>query len=355
MPEHYVMADVVAALNHITGGRVVTSYADVALGKNQFVVTKSSNIPGKSVTEVPGLVWGDPQKPVRKLAVAMTLTEHGIELAGATGVDAIIAHHPVADAANSGGVPLKFYCSLYDIAIFELHEAFHGLHPGIPFIHGHQTFRVEVAYGGVPGNIVFVGKALPEIKRAGDILRRLEAFMSLGEDEKLLEQERMIRDCGEMYETTVVTGARLLNGTADSPVNQILHIFPHGGFSVKHLEMAIREYPEIDTIVCSISRVRPDSALVLKARELGLNFIVGNSHAVEIFENGLPLAYALRMMLPGVEVRLFRERVTSIPVGQMGSAAIRQYAHDIATRYLVKEELKGEDERKREVAASKDS
>lgn len=355
LPEQSTVADVLNSLNHITGGRVVTSYEDVALGKNPFVITKSSNIPGKSVTEVPGLVWGDPKKPVRKLAVAMTLTEHGFELAGAIGVDAIIAHHPVADAANSGGVPLKFYCSLYDISVFELHEAFHGLHPGIPFIHGHQTYRVDVAYGGVPGNIVFFGKALPEIRRTGDILRRLESFMSPVEDEKLLEQERIIRDCGNIHETTVATTAKLLNGTPESAVSQILHIFPHGGFSVMHLEMAIEENPEIDTIVCSISRVRPASALVARARELGLNFVVGNSHAVEIFENGLPLAYALKMLLPGVDVHLFRERVTSIPVGQMGGAAIKEYAQDIAARYLVKDNWKGEDERKREVAASSDS
>jgi hypothetical protein len=307
------------------------------------------------VTEVPGLVWGDSRKPVKRLAVAMTLTEHGLELAGALGIDAIIAHHPVADAANSGGVPLKFYCSLYDISVFELHEAFHGLHPGIPFIHGHQTYRVDVAYGGVPGNIVFFGRALPDIRRAGDILRRLESFMTPSEDERLLEQERIIRDCGEAQETAVATKAHLLNGAPESTVNQILHIFPHGGFSVRHLEMAIKENPAIDTIICSISRVRPASALVARARELGLNFVVGNSHAVEIFENGLPLAYALKMLLPGVDVQLFRERVTSIPLGQMGGAAIREYAQDIAARHLVKNNWKGEDERQKEVAATSDS
>ncbi len=63
----------------------------------------------------------------------MTMTEGSIELAGATGVDAIVAHHPIAEAANSGGVILKNYLDLYNVAAFELHEAFHGLHPGIPF------------------------------------------------------------------------------------------------------------------------------------------------------------------------------------------------------------------------------
>ena len=63
----------------------------------------------------------------------MTLTESCIELAGATGVNVIITHHPIADAANSGGVTLENYLGLYNISAIELHEAFHGLHPGLSF------------------------------------------------------------------------------------------------------------------------------------------------------------------------------------------------------------------------------
>nr|WP_227763875.1 Nif3-like dinuclear metal center hexameric protein [Zhaonella formicivorans] len=327
--------DVLEALNHITGGRVVTSMDQVAAASHPFVVMKSSNIPGKSVMEFPGLVFGNPQAQVKKLAVTMTLTESAIELAGATGVDVIIAHHPIADAANSGGVPLKYYLSLYNIAVIELHEAFHGLHPGIPYLHGHRTLHVDIAYAGLPGNILFVGQALEEIKTAGDIVSRLNLLMDKATEEKMLEREKELRDSWAMEETVVATGPKILNGSPDSPVKNILHIFPHTGFSPAHLEKAVGEFPEVDTVLASISRVRPDSALVAKAKELGLNFIVGNSHAVEIFENGLPLAAAVQMLLPEVEVVLFRERVTAIPVAQAGNPNIKRYAAEIATKYLV--------------------
>ena len=165
--------DLIKLLDDITGGRVVKDISDIFTGKNPFVVIKSSNIPGKSVMETPGLVYGDPEAEVKKVAVTMTLTEGNIELAGATGVNAIIAHHPIADAANSGGVTLSYYLNLYNIAVFELHEAFHGLHPGISYFHGHKPFRVDLWYGGIPGNIVYVGKALDEITTLGDILERL--------------------------------------------------------------------------------------------------------------------------------------------------------------------------------------
>jgi len=150
--------DVLMALDKITGGRVVKSPEDISGGKNPFVVTKSSNLPGKAVTEYPGLVCGSLEQPVTKLAVMMTLTESAIELAGATGVDAIVAHHPVADAANSGGVLMNTYLGLYRIAVFELHEAFHGLHPGIAYLHGHKAYHVDIKYGGIPGNILYAGE-----------------------------------------------------------------------------------------------------------------------------------------------------------------------------------------------------
>jgi hypothetical protein len=62
--------------------------------------------------------------------------------------------------------------------------------------------------------------------------------------------------------------------------------------------------------------------------------IVGNSHALEILENGLPLAFALQDLLPGVEVSLFRERVTSIPISSFGSETVRQYGRDMARQLL---------------------
>jgi len=101
------------------------------------------------------------------------LTESCIELAGATGVNVIITHHPIADAANSGGVTLENYLGLYNISAIELHEAFHGLHPGLSFLHGHKAFRVDIKYGGIPGNIVYVGRALDDVNTLGDILDRL--------------------------------------------------------------------------------------------------------------------------------------------------------------------------------------
>jgi hypothetical protein len=330
--------DVLQALDKITGGRCVKSLDDMFSGKNKFVVIKSSNIPGKECMEMPGLVCGNLEANVKKIAVTMTLTECNIELAGATGVDAIIAHHPVVEAANSGGVTIRGYLNLYGLSIFELHEAFHGLHPGIAYIHGHKAFRVDIAYGGMPGNILYVGKALDGVATLGDILDRLNEFMGMHEEAKMLLTEKNVRSCDDICETNVATGGNLLVGTRESKVGTIIHIFPHTGFTVQHLEKAKQEHPEADTVIASISRVRKDSDLVRKAEELGLNFLVGNSHAMEILENGLPLAVALQKLLPEVEVVLFRERITSTPLPKVGTAAIQAYADYIAQQYLVNKE-----------------
>jgi len=327
--------DVLNALDKITGGRCVKSLDDIFSGKNRFVIMKSSNIPGKECMETPGLVCGDLDAPVRKIAVTMTLTECNIELAGATGVDVIVAHHPVVEAANSGGVTIRGYLNLYGISVFELHEAFHGLHPGLALIHGHKAFRVDIAYGGIPGNILFVGKALDSIATLGDILERLASFMGMDEEHRMLLAEKSCRGCDGITETNVATGGQILVGTRESKVDTVVHIFPHTGFSPQHLEKVKSEHPEADTVLASISRVRPKSALVAKARELGMNFIIGNSHAMEILENGLPLATALQHLLPSVEVVLFRERITSTPLAMAGNPAIRAYAQDIATRFLL--------------------
>ncbi|MCG8532221.1 MAG: Nif3-like dinuclear metal center hexameric protein, partial [Desulfovibrionales bacterium] len=104
------VSDLVLALDTISNGRVLGG--DHRPCANPFVVTKSSHIPGKAVTETPGLVVGNPDATIKKIAVLMTLTESAIELAGASGVDAMVVHHPVADAASSGGVLLKTYLEL---------------------------------------------------------------------------------------------------------------------------------------------------------------------------------------------------------------------------------------------------
>lgn len=330
--------DVLSALDQITGGRCVKNPDDLFSGRNEFVMIKSSGIPGKECMEMPGLICGNLEAPVKKIAVTMTLTECNIELAGATGVDAIIAHHPVVDAANSGGVTLRGYLDLYGLSVFELHEAFHGLHPGIAYIHGHKSFRVDIAYGNIPGNILYVGKALKGIATIGAILDRLNEFMGMKEEQKMLLSEKALRNCRDICETNVATGGKLLVGTRESKVGTILHIFPHTGFTAQHLAMAKREHPEADTVIASISRVGEESELVKKAKELGLNFVVGNCHAMEILENGLPLAMALQKMLPEVEVVLFRERITSTPLSKVGTDAIQNYADYIASEYLMNRE-----------------
>lgn len=327
--------DVLDALDKITGGRCVRSIDDIFSGKNRFVVNKTSNIPGKACMETPGLVCGNLEAEVKKLAVTMTLTECNIELAGATGVDAIVAHHPIAEAANSGGVTLRGYLGLYGINAFELHEAFHGLHPGIAFIHGHKSFRVDIAYGGIPGNVVNVGKALDEVKTLGDLLDRLNSFMGIDVEQKMLLAERSSRECDGIIETNVATGGKILLGDRSSKVSTIIHIHPHTGFTPEHLVKIKAEHPEADTLLASISRVHEGHALVAKAKELGMNFVVGNSHAMEILENGLPMAAAIKKLLPDVEVVLFRERITSTPIAMAGTPEIRKYAEDIAEQFLL--------------------
>lgn len=334
------VSDVLDALDVITGGRCVRNLAEITGGQNRFVVTKSSNIPGKSCLELPGLVFGELKAPVRKIGVAMTLTESAIELAGATGIDAIVAHHPIADAANSGGVTLKNYLSLYKIAVFELHEAFHGLHPGIAYLHGHQVFRTDIAYGGNPGNIVLVGRAMDPQCTLGSILDRIRLYANFAEEEAMLAAERQCRSCPELIDAITASAGQILLGTRKTPVHTVIHIFPHTGFTARQLAEVKKEHPEADTVIASISRVRPEHELVAMAKQLGLNFILGNSHALEILENGMPLAVALQNLLPTVQVMLLRERVTATPVELAASEAVREYAHSMAGQYLLPREKK---------------
>lgn len=329
------VTDIVNALSVITGGRTVSSMDEVRSGDHPFVIMKSSGIYGKEVLEIPGLIYGNPDKAVKKLAVCMTMTEVVIELAGATQVDAIVAHHPIADAASCGGVTLKNYLDLYEVAGLECHEAFHGLHPGIPYLHGHKIQKGSISFGGVHGNIMYIGKALPGIATLGDILDRLDSFMALDQDRALLSAERQLRDISTIRETSVETHGFIHLGTTESKVEQILHIFPHTGFSSADMHRAIAENPNVDTVLASISRVYEGHPLIETARELGLNFMVGNCHVMEILENGLPLAHALDELLKDVEVVLFRDRVTSTPVKQVGSLTMQAYAQEMAADHLL--------------------
>ena len=326
--------DVLQALDDLTNGRCLKTPGDWAAGKNPWVVTKSSNIPGKAVVEMPGLVWGDPEMEVKKIAVMMTMTESAIELAAATGVDALVAHHPIADAANSGGVLIKYYLGAYNLACFELHEAFHGMHPGIPWLHGHKPHFATVCYAGIPGNIVYVGDVLPEIKTVGDMINRLDTLMNVSVDEKMLAMERDLRNCADIEETSVAARAKILVGSPDRPMKKVIHMFPHCGFNCDHLEQLVKDNPGVDTLMATISRVYPGHELIAKAEELGLNFVCGNSHAMEIFENGVPMANALKKHLPECEVVIFRERMTSVPLDEIGSKEIRDYAEDMSVNYL---------------------
>lgn len=332
--------DVLNALNVITGGRMIES-AEMAkyLDDHPFVIMKSSGIYGKEVLEIPSLVYGPRDKEIKKIAVCMTMTELGIELAGATGVDAIVAHHPVADAASCGGVTLKNYLDLYQIAVFECHEAFHGLHPGIAYLHGHRVHKADISYGGEHGNVMFVGKPIEGVQCMNDILNRLHQFMGLDDEKQLLAAERKIKNSREIIDVSLVTQGRILVGDPEEPINEILHIFPHTGFTSGHMRQALAENPGVDTVVASISRVYEGHELIEQAKSLGLKFMVGNSHVLEILENGMPLARALQRLLPEVEVVLFRERVTSTPVQQVGGLKLQEYTEKFSEAHLLGKNL----------------
>jgi hypothetical protein len=336
--KEYTIFDVMTALNVITKGRMVMNWKDIANGSNPFVVTKTSNIPGKGIIEIPGLVFGDENTIVKKVGVAMTMTECGIELAHAMGLDLLVVHHPVADATNSGGVPFAHYLPLYNLSVIELHEAFHGLHPGLAYLHGHQKIKTDTSFAGIPGNVLHKGIALEEINTLGDIVERLNAYIGREVEADLLRSEREIRSANYLEEATMANPARILNGNSDSPVKHILHFFPHTGFNTEHLQKALEMYPETDTVIASISRVREEHPIVAKAKLHGLNFVVGNPHSVEIMENGLPLAYAMEHLLPGVEVFILRERVTASPLAESGHREILDYGRQMALNYLVSDQ-----------------
>lgn len=327
------VADVFTALNRMTGGRLLADTSD-GVG-HPFAIVKSSAIQGKGITELPGLIVGDRARSVRRLAVTMTMTESSIELAAAAHVDCIVAHHPVADGASSGGVALSPYLGLYNIALFELHEAFHGLHPGIPQLHGHNPSFVDTAFGGKAGNVIYVGRPLPGISIVGDVLARLGRYLVGDQDLALLEAERRLLSCEDLVDSVTLPRPLLRFGSADAPVSAILHFFPHAGFDAADLERALSTYPEVDLLVASISRLGDEHALLAAIEGTGLPLVFGACHPVEILENGLPLAYALRDLLPEVEILILRERTTLSPLDAFSNTPMGTYGRSIAADYLV--------------------
>lgn len=335
MRPYTTVADVLRALSRLTRGRLFQGEpGGAARARSPHVVWKSSGIPGKEVLEIPGLIVGKRDRPVRRVAMGITLTENVIELAGAMNVDLLICHHPVADGASAGGVPLSQYLGLYDLALIEVHEAFHGLHPGIPYLHGLDVVFRDTSFGGIPGNVVVVGEPLPDVRRLGDIPERLERFMGLGREQSILEAERAAVGTSAVESAAVATRPQILLGGPEDPVTGIIQVFPHSGTRPEHLEALVTRFPWCNTVVASISRVRPGAPLVDAAARLGLRFILGNPHALEVFENWVPLAHALAALLPRLEFLIWRERVSVVPLEFAGPPALREYAADMARHLL---------------------
>src|SRR5690606_8279362 len=126
--------------------------------------------------------------------------------------------------------------------------------------------------------------------------------MARVQEERFLEMEREFRGSADIEESQVAARPFLLLGSESDKVRNVLHVFPHTGFSAEHLDKALREHPGIDTLIVSVSRVRSGHPLLRAAERHGLTCIAGNSHSVEIFENGLPLANSIQSLLPNIEV-----------------------------------------------------
>lgn len=285
---------------------------------NAWRVTKDSGIAGKAVTELPGLVVGSPSAPARRVAVTMTLTEHTIELARAAEIDVVIAHHPVADAASAGGVELAHYVNLYGISVIECHEALHGLHPGIAWLHGHVPLTVETAFGGNPGMVVLLGEPVDGVETAGDVLDRLDELSGRSQETLVNHAERAARQMDELWDSCVSPTPRMISGErTDRLGDLVVHVFPHTGFSALELRKVLAQHPDVGAVIVSISTVTDTDPLVLECSEAGIPLIGGSSHSYEIIENGLPLALALQEALPMSDVVLLRERVTMLPLDSM--------------------------------------
>lgn len=331
----YSAHDILLALDRICSGRVVLTPNDLMHEHNQDVVTKTSHIPGKTVTELPGLIFGGERHRIGSVGLAMTMTENVIELAGGLGLDALIIHHPVADAASSGGVLIDDYLNLYGLALFELHEAFHGNHPGVAYLHGFNATTIHAGYKGRYGVNVYVGATLDGVDTLGDVLDRLWRLMSLELEHEMLAAERQIRSEPNLAETLVASAPELLVGDRDRPARVIAQFAPHSGFDVGLLDSLLAEIPEIDTLIAAKGRLKKGHPLVEAAAERGLGMLNGNSHAYEILENWMPLAAALEQLLPGLDIHVLRERVIASPYSETASQALREYAQKMADEHLL--------------------
>ncbi|MBI2875175.1 MAG: Nif3-like dinuclear metal center hexameric protein [Firmicutes bacterium] len=332
MSESVKLADLVETLQRLAPGRVPGVGETPDPEKHPWVVWKSSGIPGKAVMEIPGLVYGDPKKPIRRLGIGLTLTEGILELAGHQGLDAVLVHHPVADAASSGGVLLKDYCELYNLAILELHEAFHGIHAGRAILYGLKMLAWKDNYGGLttPGFSVRICEPSEPGMTLGDLVRRTSEFFEQEHEIGMLEHEKERFGYRKIDGAAMFSG-RILHGTPDRKITKLLHCSPYSGLAPDHLELAVKEYPDLDTVFLTFSLLSPEHYLVEAARRLDLAVVIGSCHEWEIYENCLPLAQAIKDLLPSLEITLFRSRLSAIPLEEVGNSFAREYARRIAS------------------------
>ena len=92
-------------------------------------------------------------------------------------------------------------------------------------------------------------------------------MMDMAKEHEVMGVERKYFNCSDMRDSATSLQGEILLGTPESPVNTILHIFPHTGFTPEHLVKVKEEHPEIDTVLATISRVKKDSDLVKKPRK----------------------------------------------------------------------------------------
>lgn len=327
--------DILKALDVITGGRVITDSFGYG-GANPFVVTKTSGIPGKAVTELPGLVWGDPDMPVKKVAVMMTLTESAIELAGATGIDCLIAHHPIAEGSNTGGVTARDYFNLYHLAVFELHEAFHGLHPGIAWIHGSCAKHVNIRFGGVPGKIVWYGNALPEVETLGDLLNRIDTIMGTDIESRVLTSERQIRGCTEIHETSIAARAKIFVGSPDNQAGQNHHCFPAYRFLGRGPGKSLRRIPRSQHRSLHDQQTAARRPAGQKSRRTGPEPDRRQLSRAGDLRKRNPPGLGPASADPELDIHIFRERMVSLPLDHCGCTHIENYGETMARNYLPK-------------------
>jgi hypothetical protein len=185
------------------------------------------------------------------------------------------------------------------------------------------------------GKIVWFGETLPEVRTLGDFVARIDDLMGVNTEAEILQHERLVRECETIQETTLAARAKIFVGAPESEMGRTITFFPHTGFNADDMEKALAEYPA-DTFVSCISRPLEDNSMVERAKKLGVNLVAGNSHAMEIFENGIPLAMAIKNQIPELDVSIFRERMTSVPLDSFGTHKLREYGADMAKRYLPK-------------------